>query len=256
MQPAKALREKIASGKVTTGLLVTHHLWPELIEVSRRAGLDYIIADMEHGSATTELVAEVCNVARNSNFPVIIRPQANNYSTLRLAIDLGACGFLLACVDEASQLDEVRDAIYLPPRGRRRPGGHSNRWLPEHTYDYWKRDFEDHFIVLPQIETKQALRNVKEIAAHEITTAIAAGPYDLSAELGVCGKWDDPKLTEALQTIKAAGKAVNKEMWMIGSADKLTKDGFRFICIGEPTWLLEAALKERIATAKKNAGES
>jgi 2-keto-3-deoxy-L-rhamnonate aldolase RhmA len=253
MQPAKLLREKISSRQVTTGILITHHLWPELIEVVRRAGLDYVIIDMEHGSATTEVIAAVCSIGRQVGFPVLIRPQANDYATVRLAIDLGACGFLLASVETTAQMDEVRDAIYLPPRGRRRPGGHSNRWIPEHTYSFWKGEVEDHFIVLPQIETKLGLRNMAEIAAHEITTAIAAGPYDLSAELGVCGKMDDPKLREALLSIRAAGHAAGKEMWMIGSAGKLTQDGYRFICIGEPTWLLEAALRERVEQANQNA---
>src|SRR5258707_396873 len=123
MTPARTLREKIGRREITTGVLVIDHLWTDLVEVSARAGLDYLIVDMEHGSATTEAVAEACATGRRMGFPVLIRPRSNDYTAIRHAIDLGPCGFLLACVETAADLDVVRDGIYLPPRGRRRPGG-------------------------------------------------------------------------------------------------------------------------------------
>ncbi|MDB5340216.1 MAG: bphF, partial [Planctomycetaceae bacterium] len=116
----------------------------------------------------------------------------------------------------------------------------------------WHKDFEDHFIVLPQIETRVGLENLADIANHELTTAMAIGPYDLSAELGVCGEMTSPVLREALMRIRAAGDAVGKATWMIGAnAAALVQDGWRFLCIGEPTWILMAALRDKVAQAKK-----
>jgi 2-keto-3-deoxy-L-rhamnonate aldolase RhmA len=250
MEPARRLREKVAQREVTLGLLATQHLWIDLIEIARRATIDYIIIDVEHGTAGIELIADVCSVGRATGFPVLIRPQNNEYATLRLAVDLGCCGFLLASVESAADLDGVRDAIRVPPRGRRRPGGPSNRWLMEHSQAAWQSGLEDHFIVLPQIETKVGLANVAEIAAHEITTSIAVGPYDLSAELGVCGEQNHAVVREALGRIRQAGAACGKEMWMIGDPTQLVRDGYHFICMGEPSWLLEVALKQKSQEAR------
>src|SRR4029077_20047977 len=109
----------------------------------------------------------------------------------------------------------------------------------------------------PQIETRLGLENVAAIAEHELTTALAVGPYDLSAELGVCGVMDAPGLREALATIRQAADAAGKPAWMIGSdAAALARDGWRFLCIGEPTWILSAALRDKIAQARAAAGES
>jgi len=252
MEPARLLREKLDRRELTTGLLVTDHLWTDLIEISLRAKLDYLVVDMEHGAAGTDLVAEVCATGRRAGMPIFIRPRSNDYATIRLAADLGPCGFLLACVESASELDVVRDGLYLPPRGRRRPGGTGNRWIRDFSAETWRNDFEDQFIVLPQIETRVGLRNLAEIAAHELTTAMAIGPYDLSAELGVCGVMDSPLLRDALLAIRAAGEAAGKTTWMIGSdAAELVRDGWRFICIGEPTWILMAALREKVARAQE-----
>lgn len=252
MEPARRLREKIDRRELTTGLLVTDHLWTDLVEIAQRAGLDYLIVDMEHGPASPDLVAEVCTAGRHLGFPVLLRPRSNDYATLRLAVDLGPCGFLLACVDTAAELDLVGDAVYLPPRGRRRPGGAGNRWVRDFSHGTWQRDVEDHFIVLPQIETRVGLANVGSIARHDLTTAMAIGPYDLSAELGVCGEMDSPVLKQALLAIRAAGEAAGKSTWMIGgNAAQLVRDGWRFLCIGEPTWVLMAALRDKIAQAKQ-----
>jgi 2-keto-3-deoxy-L-rhamnonate aldolase RhmA len=248
MNTARQLKQKIASGELTTGMLAIDHVWTDLVEISARAGLDYLIVDMEHSAAGPELVAEVCAAGRRAGFPVLVRPRSNDYAALRLAVDLGPCGFLLACVESAADLDVVRDAIHLPPRGRRRPGGMGNRWVSDFGSQAWRSEFEDDFIVLPQIETRVGMQHVAEIAAHELTTAAAIGPYDLSAELGVCGEMDSPVLREALHKIRATAEEIGKPTWMIGSnAQELARDGWRFLCIGEPTWILMSALKDKLA---------
>ena len=256
MDPAIRLREKIGKRELTTGLLVTDHLWTDLVEIAQRSEVDYLIVDMEHGAAATDLVGEVCATGRRAGLPILIRPRSNNYATIRLAADLGPCGLLLASVDTAAELDVVRDALLMPPRGRRRPGGLGNRWIRDFSAATWRTEFEDQFIVLPQIETRVGMQNLAAIASHELTTAMAIGPYDLSAELGVCGEMTSPVLREALMTIRAAGDAVGKATWMIGSnATALVQDGWRFICIGEPTWILMAALRDKVAQARMAADQ-
>ncbi len=257
MDAARRLREKIDRRDLTTGLLVTDHVWIDLVEIATRSGIDYLIVDMEHGPHSPELVAEVCAAGRRAELPVLLRPRSNDYAAIRLAVDLGPCGFLLASVETTADLDVVRDAIFLPPRGKRRPGGLGNRWVRDFSAATWRQEFEEHFIVLPQIETRVGLKNVAAIAAHELTTAVAIGPYDLSAELGVCGTMDAPVLRQALATIRGAADAAGKATWMIGSdAAALARDGWRFLCIGEPTWILAAALRDKIAQARSAATES
>ena len=162
-------------------------------------------------------------------------------------MDLGPCGLLLPMVESAEQLDGVRDGIYMPPRGKRRPGGAGNHWVTEFNYETFKAQVEDHVIILPQIEGRRGLENAAEIAEHEITTALAAGPFDLSAQLGVCGGNGHVKLQEALSQIRKAAQQAGKPAWMIGNAEELVRQGYHFICIGEPTAVLEAALKNKVS---------
>ncbi len=246
MKPAHVLREKLKGTKPVLGVLVTQHLWMELIDVALCAGLDYIIIDREHMGHAHQEVADFCRLGRLADFPVLLRPISTSLDTVRMSMDLGPCGLLLPMVESAAQLDEVRDGIYMPPRGRRRPGGAGNRWVAKYDYETFRREVEDDVLILPQIESPQGMKNVDEIAAHEITTALAIGPYDLSARLGVCGKMDDPKLTAAIDTLRQAAAKAGKITWMIGDGKTLLKQGFRFFCIGEPTWVMQTAIANMV----------
>ena len=247
MKSAKILKAKLASGQPTLGVLITNHLWLELIEVIIKAGFDYAIVDTEHHQPGDNLVSDALAMGRLLDFPLLLRPPESEYNAVRLAMDRGPCGLLLPTVRSAKQLDQVRDACYLPPRGRRRPGGPGNRWVTDFNYPSWKANVEDDLIIVPQIEDKEGLANSDEIARHEITTTVGVGPYDLSAALGVCWEPDSPVLVGAIQKIQASGAAVGKTMWMIGDPAKWMPRGFHFLCIGEPVGMSQGMMTQRVA---------
>ncbi len=251
MKSAQILREKINSNELTLGMLVTQHLWPDLIEIAQRAGLDYLILDGEHGPHDAEKFVTACAIGRMIDFPILIRPAESDYRTVRFAADLGPCGFLLPQVKSVAMLDDIRDGLYLPPRGKRRPGGHGNRWTSDFTQPGWVEQVERDWIVLPQIESQEGLDNADAIAAHEITTAIAIGPYDLSADLGVCAQLTGEKMFAVYDQIRDAGRRAGKNMWMIGDGPTLHQRGFTFLCIGEPMVALEGMLKNNVAGLRK-----
>lgn len=243
MKSAEILRKKIADGQLTLGIIATMHFWLELIEIARSAGLDYVIIDNEHNVWDDERIAQACALGRMLDFPILIRPAETTAHLVRLAADKGPCGFLLPFVESAATLDDARDGLYMPPRGKRRPGGAGNRWMSDFNYSSWRDFQENQWIVLPQVESVRGLENVDAIARHELTTAIAIGPYDLSANVGVCWEPNHPRLLDAIERIRAAGRAAGKTMWMIGDPMVLVNQGFHFLCIAEPSSLLEATLR-------------
>ena len=245
MKPAQILRSRISDPtQVTTGMIVTYHLWSGVFELAKRADLDYIIIDLEHLSHDASLVADICAMGRRENYPVLIRPAALDFTLVRLAMDLGPCGLLVPNIESREDMEKIQEAIYLRPRGQRRPGGLGNYWVSDFNYDTWKTEVEDHVVILPQIESKLGLQNLQEIASHPITTAMAVGPYDLSADLGVCFDPNAPVLKDALSQIKAAAEAENKNMWMIGDGPTLVSEGYNFVCITEPIMFLESQLRQ------------
>lgn len=242
MQPAILLKNKLGTSAPVLGILVTNHLWNELIEIAMVAGLDYVIIDREHFAHDVTSVADACRLGRLANFPVLLRPARTDEASIREAMDLGPCGLLLPMVESAEQLDEVQRGALLPPRGGRRPGGPGNRWLKQFNYEDFQLGVEEHLIVMPQIESPLGLENAAEIAAHPLTTALAIGPYDLACRLGCAWNPDHPALLAAVERLGKIAAQAGKPFWMIGDGQKWLARGYRFLCIGEPVGFLQASL--------------
>jgi 2-keto-3-deoxy-L-rhamnonate aldolase RhmA len=244
MKSAQILRQKINGPGVTTGVIITFHLWPGMIELLMRAGLDYAIIDLEHLTHSHEMVAECCAIGRRADFPILIRPPEAEFTPMRLAMDLGPCGLLVPYVSSVATMGLIQDAVYMAPRGRRRPGGHGNFWVnDDYNYASFRGKVEDDVIILPQIENLAGLDCIDQIAAHPLTTALAIGPYDLSASLGCCWQPDNENLLEALGKIREAGRARGKNTWIIGDHARLRDMGFTFLGISEPVMCMESALR-------------
>lgn len=254
LKPALELRTKLASGRPVVGVMATDHVWPLLVEICQRAGLDYLVVDREHGYHTDAAVAHVCQVARLAGFPVLMRTVSCEMSELRRAVDMGPCGVLLPCVDSTKQLDMAREALLMPPRGKRRPGGMGNYWMRDVHYATWRDEFEEHFIVIPQIETRAGLENVEAIAGHPMVTALGLGPYDLSADLGCCYDPDNSAHKAAIERITQAARASGKKLWIGVDAPKLISQGYTFLWVGTVSSVLVNGLATKIDEIKGGDG--
>jgi 2-keto-3-deoxy-L-rhamnonate aldolase RhmA len=101
MKAAKILKQKMDNKTLALGVLASFHFWPGMVELGMRAGLDYLIIDLEHLTFGAEAVAEACAIGRRADFPVLIRPAAAEFTPIRLAMDLGPCGLLIPYVESA-----------------------------------------------------------------------------------------------------------------------------------------------------------
>jgi 2-keto-3-deoxy-L-rhamnonate aldolase RhmA len=250
LSPAQRLKEKLQTDEPTVGLMATDHAWPFLVEICQKAGLDYLVIDSEHGDFSDELVSHICQIGRLTNFPVLVRTISCEPTVVRRTIDLGPSGILIPCVESTEQLDQTQQAIWMPPRGRRRPGGMGNYWMNDFQYETWKADFEDHFIVIPQIESQAGADNADALAAHPLVTALGLGPYDLSADLGCCWNPDDDAFKAALAQVKKAADAVGKKVWAGCDGPSLRAQGYSFLWIGTATLVLTNALADAVQAIK------
>lgn len=241
MKTARILREKLASDVPVVGLLYTYDIGLELVECAIAAGCDYIILDGEHLDHGHPRMAEACQACRLADFPALIRPASTTTDVIRTTMDIGACGLLLPNVETLEQLEEIKQGALMPPRGRRRPGGPSNRWLTQYDYATIKSVVEDQLIIVPQIESGLGLENAEAIAADPFVTAMGIGPFDLSAALGHCFEPEHPVLIAAWERVLASAKKAGKRMWAIGTPGGLRERGVTFTCVGEPVELLRSA---------------
>lgn len=248
---AHQLKQKLATDAPVVGIMATDFAVPILVETCQNAGLDYLIIDSEHGCFSDETVAQICQVGRLANFPILVRTISTETSVIRRTIDLGPSGILLPNIETTKELDQVQNAILMPPRGRRRPGGMGNYWMKNFNYESWRDDLEEHFIVIPQIESQAGVDNALALASHPIVTALGVGPYDLSADLGCCWNPDDAKFNECLAKIKSAADDVGKKVWIGTNTEKYRAEGYTFLWVGTFTSVLTGALSQAVESLKE-----
>jgi 2-dehydro-3-deoxyglucarate aldolase/4-hydroxy-2-oxoheptanedioate aldolase len=112
------------------------------------------------------------------------------------------------------------------------------------------RDANHEIAVIVMIETRQALAELDDIAAVPGIDVLWVGHYDLTASLGIAGRFDHPDYAAALRRIveacQANGIAAGISTDSLADAHALLDQGFRFVAYGHDLVLLRTALRTGI----------
>lgn len=184
-------------------------------ELAGYMGYDCLWLDMEHKPCSQMDVFHMIQGARVSDIDCLVRVRKQGYLDYFRALEDGAAGIMVPHVKSAEEAREiVRNAKY-PPLGNRGidMAGADSRYM----LDGGKANMEfanrETFVMI-QIEDKEALDEIDEIAAVEGIDAFFVGPGDLSASLGVYGEANSPVMEEAIKKVAAAAKK-NGKWWGI-----------------------------------------
>ena len=103
----------------------------------------------------------------------------------------------------------------------------------------------------------EALEHVEEIAAVEGMDMMMIGTSDLTAEMGIAGKYDDPRVRAAYERTIAACRKHGKHVGVGGLASRpdliaqYVKLGARYVSTGTDLAFLLAAATERARQVKE-----
>lgn len=244
---ASTLKAKLAARELTIGTWMTFDFWPGYLEIYKRAGLDCVILDMEHGSASLRDAEELCRTARLLDLPLILRAEASVYHVLRKYADMGPAGFMIPWVDREEQVRTLQEAIFCAPKGRRGPGGPCVFGAPSLDRAGWEA-IENNFCVMLQVETPAGIEAMKTIMAREWIDAVVLGPYDLSLNLGHCGEMDHPVVVQAITRVVEQAKEIGKPCGMpVGTLEEARfwrERGCTLFLYSEVTGMVQAQVEQ------------
>lgn len=235
---ANRLKEKLRSKEQTIGTWMIFDFWPGYLEIYKKAGMDFVVLDMEHGSATLSMAEELCRTARLLDLPLLIRAEASLYHLLRKYIDMGPSGIVLPWVEQEEQVQTLREAIFCAPKGRRGPGGASVMGVNSLDRAGWD-EVEENLCVMLQVETPAGVERMKTIMGHDWIDAVMLGPYDLSLNLGQCGEMRHPEVVNAIdrviQSAHEIGRPCGMPVGSIEDAQFWREHGCELFIYGEAT---------------------
>jgi 4-hydroxy-2-oxoheptanedioate aldolase len=230
---------------------------PLAVELLGRAGFDWVVLDLEHGSATEADLLGLLHAAATTPMAALVRSQSGERLRIGRALDLGAAGVM---VPQSQSVEQVREAVsYLryPPVGVRgvalRTRGAGFGTL---SHADLARVVNERIVGVIQVESVPIVAAAEEIAALDGVDVMFVGPADLSHALGVPGRFEEPAYLEAIGAVVAAcqrhGKAAGILLYDTTTLSRHLELGFRFIGLGSEGSFVSAGARAMLEAAGRS----
>jgi len=254
MRPSR-IKAKLRRGE--PALVTTLHLTdPSLYEMISLMGFDGIWMDMEHHGYSVETALGLMRAARVGLADILCRPAKGEFMRMGRMLEGGAQGIMYPRCDGPEEAAEVVKWAKFAPLGKRGfDGGNPDMPYCAMPMDRYVKAANDETFVVVQVEENSALEQVDAIAAVEGVDVVFLGPADFSVISGFAGKFDDPRVLDAMRRISAAVKKVGKNWGMptfsVDHAKQLLDMGARLLAHGaDIIWV-----KNGLAEVQKKFGE-
>jgi 4-hydroxy-2-oxoheptanedioate aldolase len=223
-------------------------------EVMAHQGFDSLTIDMQHGVVDYQVAVTMLQAIATTGVVPLARVPWNDPGHIMKILDAGAYGIVCPMVNTPEQAEALVAACRYPPRGYR-------SWGPVRASLYAGADYGDHandeIVVMPMIETAEALKNLDAILSVPGVDAVYVGPSDLSLALGLKPRLDqtDPPVVEAQQQILDACRRHRVVAGIHNAtaayASRMVAAGYRFVTLASDSRFLAAKAAEEIAAIRK-----
>jgi 4-hydroxy-2-oxoheptanedioate aldolase len=223
-------------------------------EVIAQCGFDSVTVDMQHGVQDYLSMVQCFQAMHGHPVTPMVRVPWNEPGIIGKVLDGGAYGVICPMINTAQEAEAMVRACKYPPRGFR-------SWGPVRASLYAGTDYGDHAnvetIVMPMIETAEALKNLDEILSVDGVDAIYVGPSDLSLAMGLKPRLDqtDPPVVDAQKKIVAACKRHNVVAGIHNATAayslKMIAEGYQFVTLASDSRHMAAKAAEEVGIVRK-----
>ena len=232
MKMKNLLKEKLNEKEYLLGAFVASCA-PQNVEILAMNGLDFAILDMEHSPLGLETMVDMIRAAECYNMIAFPRVYTIETKLMRRVLDVGAHGIMMPMVNTPEEARYIIDAVKFPPLGvRGMNSGRGPRWG---AYPDYIKEANDALFTIFQIETKEAIENLDEIAAIEGSDVLFIGTGDLSLDMGHPGDLKNPEVMAAIDKVLEACAKYNKIPGIVTSSPEAAaeriRQGFKIVSI-------------------------
>jgi 2-keto-3-deoxy-L-rhamnonate aldolase RhmA len=191
---------RIKAGKLCIGMVVTLNDLT-VSELAGEVGYDFTWIDMEHAPITIETALHHIIALRGSRCAPLVRVPWNKTEIIKTVLDLAPAGIIIPMVNTAEEARAAVLACRYPLSGVRGCGvRRANRYGQTAFTDYLKISETEPMVII-QIETMEAVKNLDEILKVPGIGSICIGPVDLSGSMGKLNQLDDPDVNKVIDEV-------------------------------------------------------
>lgn len=245
------VRERLAAGQLALGMALRQARTVDIGRALAACGFDFAFIDMEHNTMGVDTAAQIAVACHDAGVTPLVRvPGYEHYLATRL-LDAGAMGIVFPHVDTAEHARALVDNCKYPPMGHRSLGGPMVQLgMRPYARAESTRLVNEATLLVMMLETPAAIANADAIAAVPGVDVLLIGTNDLTLEMGIPGKYDDPQVVAAYAAVLAACRRHGKHPGMGGIYDHPTMEkyirmGARFILCGSDLSFLMAGGQAR-----------
>jgi 2-keto-3-deoxy-L-rhamnonate aldolase RhmA len=240
------VRRRLAAGEPVFGLTITTPSIDAAVRVAT-LGFDFLWLELEHSPITLETVRHIVLATRGLGAVPMARVPVNELWTAKRALDAGVFGVIFPFTSTAALAQQAVTACRYPPLGRRGAGAGlaTASWPATASY----HDSADaNILTVAIIEEHSAVEQIDAIAATPGLDVLFIGTSDLSFSMGFRGRQNEPRLQEAIATIRDAarrhGKAAGRPAADVAQVQAFVRDGFTLFQTGSDLTFLERGVRE------------
>ena len=254
--------EQLRAGRLSLGVVLRYSRTVDIARAMRACGADWLFLDLEHSAMSLENASAISVAALDAGVTPLVRVPAMELGMAARALDSGALGVLMPHVETVDEARAIAAAFRYPPAGRRS----STTTLPHFRFTMPSltdacRELDAQTLVAVILETPRAVENAERIAEVPGIDVLMIGASDLTLELGLHGRYDDPRVVAMLERVARAGVAHGKAVGIGGIGDdagiaRCYRAGMRMILAGTDMSLLMAATAARTEALRELLGDA
>jgi 4-hydroxy-2-oxoheptanedioate aldolase len=225
-------------------------------EVMAHQGFDSLVVDMQHGVIDYDSAIALLQAISTTSVIPLSRVPWNDPARLMKILDAGAYGVICPMVNTPDEAEALVRACKYPPRGYRSWGPVRASIYAGGT-DYATRS-NDEIIVMPMIETAEAVKNLDAILKVPGVDGVYVGPSDLALSMGCAPKLDHDAapVVEAQRKIvagcKKAGLVAGIHNATAAYANKMVSEGYQFVTLASDARFLALKAAEEVNAVRKS----
>lgn len=207
------LKEKIQGGYKAAGCMMRALRHPTAALLARQSGLDYLMLDCEHGSYDYQTLHDMFIALNYNHVAAFVRVPELSKGHISRVLDCGAMGVMIPMVDSPEQAElAVKYSKYRPVGGRGfiAANGYNEYDSQGKSQAEIMEEQNRRVITIVQIETKNAVLHVEEIASIDGVDALMIGHSDLSVSYDVPGDFKNPVIQDAVRRVSNACRSCGK----------------------------------------------
>jgi 2-keto-3-deoxy-L-rhamnonate aldolase RhmA len=253
----RPFRERVRSGaKLLGGFVFSTE--PNITQIYAAAGFDFVIVDMEHTLADTQVVAAHLRAAKASGIEAIVRIGRSQIHDVPRLLDAGSDGLMLPHLGLADYgaATALRAMRYAPEGDRPTCTGVPAAGFGLSPFADYARRSNAEATAIGLVEDKACVETIDSVLAGGLVDCVMPGPADLSVSYGVHGQFGHPLVQSAVTSVLNAARRHHVAAGLyISDPSEIAQGiarGFSVFVLSIDYKLLGATLAAATATMREN----